>query len=129
VGVKVLVVDNADLLDLVRAVLEAAGANVTAAASAREAIEAFGACGPFESVLSDIAMPEMDGYALIRGIRSSALGAGVPAVALTAYVQPREVELMKRAGYQAHLAKPVEARQLLEVVRALSDASRRGRLN
>jgi PAS domain S-box-containing protein len=115
--VRVLVVDDdKDSLEVVREVLELAGAQVTTAASARDAFEAIDAGAPFELIVSDIGMPEVDGYSFIRGIRSRASGASIPAIALTAYARATDTELAIRAGYQEHLAKPVDERQLLRAV-------------
>jgi signal transduction histidine kinase len=111
-NVRALVVDDdPDSLDLLRVVLADAGARVTTARSAREALEAR---GPFDIIISDIGMPDMDGYALIRSLRSRDAEASVPAIALTAYAREEDVEQALRAGYQAHLAKPVDARTLVE---------------
>jgi len=119
--VRVLVVDDdADSLEVLRMVLEAAGAKVTATASARDAFEALDAHGPFEIIVSDIGMPEMDGYSFMRGVRSRSSSAHVPAIALTAYARSEDAELAIRAGYQEHLAKPVDETRLLNAVKTLS---------
>ncbi len=119
--VRVLVVDDdVDSLDVLRIVLQGAGAKVTTASSAREALEAGGA---FEIIISDIGMPEMDGYTFIRSVRSRADSAHVPAIALTAYARAEDAERAKCAGYQEHLAKPVDEGQLLRAVKTWSHAS------
>jgi PAS domain S-box-containing protein len=119
--VRVLVVDDdQDSLDLLRMVLESAGANVTVASSARAAIDALDGCGPFELIISDIGMPEMDGYSFIRRIRSNKSGADLPAIALTAFARADDAERAKRSGYQEHLSKPVDERRLLRAVRTWS---------
>jgi PAS domain S-box-containing protein len=119
--IRVLVVDDDfDSLEVLRVVLESAGAKVTTATSAREALEAGEA---FEIIISDIGMPEMDGYTFIRRIRSRSSGANVPAIALTAYARAEDAERAMRAGYQEHLAKPVDQRRLLEAVKTWSHAS------
>ena len=78
----------------------------------------------FDIVISDIGMPGMDGYAFMRGIRSRASGADGPAIALTAYARSEDADLARKAGYQEHLAKPVDAALLLKTVRAWSARSR-----
>lgn len=119
VNVRVLVVDDdADSRELVGMVLQGAGAQVTAVASAPEAFEALHAHGPFEIILSDIGMPEADGYSLMRSLRAS--GANVPAIALTAYARTEDAQRAKSAGFQAHLAKPVDTGRLIEAVRTWS---------
>jgi signal transduction histidine kinase len=113
-NVRVLVVDDdADSIELLSVALGEAGAEVTAVRSAREAL---GARGPFDIIISDIGMPEIDGYSFIRRVRSSDLGA-VPAIALTAYARSEDAERATRAGFQEHLTKPLDARKLLETVR------------
>jgi PAS domain S-box-containing protein len=113
-GVRALIVDDdADSLELLRLVLESAGANVTTATSARAAL---GTAGPFDVIISDIGMPEMDGYAFMKRIRSADEGATTPAIALTAYARPEDATYAKRAGYQEHFTKPVDAAALIDTV-------------
>ncbi len=129
-GVRTLVVDDdKDSRDVLCAVLEAAGARVTMASSAREALEAIDGGGAFEVIVSDIGMPDIDGYSFIRDLRSRDVGRDVPAIALTAYARPADAERATKAGYQKHLTKPVDVQQLLRAVRAGADAaiSRRAR--
>jgi CheY-like chemotaxis protein/two-component sensor histidine kinase len=119
-GVRVLVVDDdPDSLELLGVALGGAGAKVTAAHSAREALAAQ---GPFDVILSDIGMPEMDGYAFVRRVRSRDAGGDIPAIALTAYARVEDAERALRAGYQEHFAKPVDAGKLLEAVKLWSRA-------
>jgi CheY-like chemotaxis protein len=111
--VRILIVeDDRDSLELVRHVLEAAGARVTAVSSARAAIDE---PGPFDVIISDIGMPEMDGYSLVERIR--ARDADVPAIALTAYVGQANADRALRAGFREHVAKPIDAVKLLATVR------------
>ena len=113
-GLSVLVVDDErDSLELVRLVLEGAGASVTTVTSARDALDAH---GPFDVIISDIGMPEVDGYTFMRRLRSRDADARVPAIALTAYARVEDAERALRAGFQQHLAKPVDAYKLLEIV-------------
>jgi two-component system, chemotaxis family, CheB/CheR fusion protein len=117
-NVRVLVVDDdPESLELLGVALGAAGAHVTAVNSAREALAA---PGPFDVILSDIGMPEMDGYTFVRHVRSRDIGADIPAIALTAYARAEDAERALRAGYQEHFAKPADAGRLLEAVRAWS---------
>jgi PAS domain S-box-containing protein len=120
-NVRVLVVDNEeDSLEVLREVLGAAGAEVTTVTSAQKAFDALDAGGAFELIISDIGMPEMDGYSFIRRIRSSESGVDLPAIALTAYARASDAALAKRAGYQEHLVKPVDERRLLSAVQTWS---------
>ncbi len=115
-----LVEDDDDSLMLIRMVLEEAGARVVGVASARAAMSAR---GPFDVIVSDIGMPEVDGYTLMRSLRSQPGTAGTPAIALTAYARLEDAERAIAAGYQQHLAKPVESSQLIKTVQqVLHDA-------
>jgi PAS domain S-box-containing protein len=123
-GVSVLVVDDEpDSLEVLREVLEGAGAKVTTAASAREAFDIIDRGGPFALIISDIGMPEIDGYSFIRRIRSGESGASVPAIALTAYARASDAALALDAGYQEHLVKPVDEQKLLHAVQTWSRVS------
>jgi len=120
-GVHVLLVeDEQDARTLTTTLLERQGARVTAAANAREAVAALEREVP-DVLLSDIAMPEMDGYALIRLVRQNERWAGVPAAALTAFVSPTDRGKALLAGFDTHVPKPVEPSELMAVVAALAD--------
>jgi PAS domain S-box-containing protein len=124
-GLRVLVVDDEeDARGLVSQVLREQGAEVHVAGSAREALEQFGAVKP-DVVVSDIGMPEADGLTLIRRIRAlpSEQGGRTPAVALTAYARVEDAQRAFAAGYQTHVAKPVEAVHLATVVANLGGRS------
>jgi PAS domain S-box-containing protein len=113
-GMRVLVVeDDADTLDVVGRVLADAGAGVVAVDSAGAALDAR---GPFDLVVSDIGMPQMDGYTLMQRMRAREVGGDVPSIALTAYARAQDAEQARRAGYQEHLAKPIDASKLIEAV-------------
>lgn len=119
--VRVLVVDDeVDARDLVREILENAGAVVLAVDSADRALDAFAAWKP-DVIISDIAMPQQDGYALIRRIRALPGDSGkrVPAAALTAYASADDVAQARSAGFQSHVAKPIDAARLVSTVAAL----------
>ena len=117
-GMRVLVVDDdPDTRDVVRRMLEEAGAVVVTSASATETRAVLEATAP-DLLIADIGMPVEDGYALIRSVRaldSEAL-AHVPAIALTAHARPEDVEQAIASGFQMHLAKPVDSSQLLTAV-------------
>lgn len=82
----------------------------------------------FDIVVSDIGMPEMDGYALIRRVRGlgSQRGGSVPAVALTAYAWSEDRLRALRAGYQTHVAKPIEPFELVAVIASLAGHAKTG---
>jgi PAS domain S-box-containing protein len=120
-GITVLVVDDeADARDLVATALRARGAEVTLAASAAKALELMSTKMPMV-LISDIGMPDTDGYTLIRRVRalSGSRGAHVPAIALTAYAREEDRRLALEAGFQTHVTKPVEPAELVRVVAGL----------
>ncbi len=120
-GVRVLAVDDeADTLEMVRTALERRGAIVTTAASAAAAFRAFTLARP-ELVISDIGMPEEDGYTLIERIRRAegTVGRPVPAIALTAYARSEDSARALRAGFNVHMAKPVEPALLIRIAARL----------
>ncbi len=124
-GLRLLVVDDEDdALGLVSEVLREQGAEVHVAASAGEALEKFPSVRP-DVLVSDIGMPEADGFYLIRKIRSlpMELGGRTPAVALTAYARDEDAQRAFAAGFQVHVAKPVEPTQLATVVANLGGRS------
>ena len=126
-GITVLVVDDdPDALELVKRVLEEYQARVITAGSATEAVVRLGEHAA-DVLISDIGMPEVDGYELIRRVRAlpKASGGDVPAAALTAYSRPDDRTRSLLAGYQTHVRKPVEPIELVAVVAAL--AGRTGR--
>ena len=117
-GLNVLLVDDDDdTLTLMATALKRRQANVTAVSSAGEAIQAITRKRP-DVLVSDIAMPDEDGYGLIRKIRSLENGApdNIPAVAITAYAKEEDRERALSAGFQIYLAKPVELTELISVV-------------
>ncbi len=119
---KVLVVDDEpDARDLIRAVLEGCGAVVTTVSSAQEALAAVRSIGP-DVIVSDIGMPAEDGYSFIRKLRASSRDAGgrTPAVALTAYARPEDRTRALVEGFQSHAAKPIDPQELLIVVANLA---------
>jgi signal transduction histidine kinase/ActR/RegA family two-component response regulator len=124
-GLRLLAVDDeSDSRAMVREVLLACGAQVAQASSAEEALSLFTRERP-DVIISDIAMPGEDGYSLIRKIRAlpAEQGGRTPAVALTAYARGEDAQRAFSAGFQMHLAKPVEPAQLATVVANLGGRS------
>jgi PAS domain S-box-containing protein len=120
-GARILVVDDeADGRNLLVRLLTDRGALCSEAHGARAALAKVER-EPFDILLSDIGMPDMDGYELIRRARSFDNGrnAPLPAVAITAYARAEDRQRSLLAGYQAHLTKPIEARELIATVAAL----------
>ena len=117
-GVSVLVVDDEpDSRSMVRRLLEECGAHVRVAGSAAEALQLVVEQVPMVLV-SDVGMPGEDGYSLIRRVRGLAReqGGAVPAVALTAYARAADRVKAMEAGFQMHLAKPVEPAELIVTI-------------
>ena len=108
-GIKILVVDDdADSREFIAFALEQAGAIVTAANSGIEALQAL-IQSPPDLLISDIGMPEMDGYTLMEQIRSLTIPQGrIPAIALTAYAGEADEQRAYQVGFQKHLAKPID---------------------
>jgi signal transduction histidine kinase len=124
-GLRVLVVDDeADTREMMRAVLEQCKIEVITAASASEALEVVMQSSP-DVLISDLGMPEEDGYSLIAKVRAlpAERGGQIPAAALTAYVRAEDRMKVLRAGFQLHVPKPIEPAELVTVVANL--ASRR----
>lgn len=116
-----LVEDDADTRELLTTLLQRCGARVTAVGSASEALMTIDLTQP-DVLVSDIAMPGEDGYALIRKIRlrDADQGRWLPAVALTAYARDEDRARALAAGYQRHLTKPVDPAALARTVAVLS---------
>jgi PAS domain S-box-containing protein len=121
-NLRILVVDDeADALDLIAIDLKACGAEVSAFQSAADALSALEQ-NDFDLLISDIGMPEQDGYAFIRRVRANeatSQGRQVPAIALTAYARVQDRMRALIAGYDTHVSKPLESGELLTVVASL----------
>jgi CheY-like chemotaxis protein len=121
-GVRVLVVDDDDdAREAIVTVLGECGADVIPAASGAEALAAMKRT-TVHVLVSDIAMPGMDGHRLIRRVRDlePARGGSVPAVALTAYAAPPDRTRALLAGYQVYLPKPFDPPELVTLVAKLA---------
>lgn len=121
-GVRVLVVDdNEDARQLLAFVLENVGAEVTEVESVPLALSALQA-QPFDLLISDIGMPDQDGYELIRCLRqaASAEWRSLPAIAVTAFSSVADRARILAAGFEAHLSKPFNIQALLELVAELA---------
>jgi CheY-like chemotaxis protein len=121
-GVAVLVVDDdGDARELMRRILTTRGAEVTTVDSAAAALAAIRQRVP-AVLVSDIGMPDHDGYELIRSVRAlpAAAGGRIPAIALTAFARSEDRQRTLLAGYQMHVAKPVEPAELIAVCASLA---------
>ena len=124
-GLRIVVIDDEqDALVLVGETLRERGAEVFCIASPEEALDRVSLIRP-DVIVSDIGMPQMDGYSLIRKIRAlpSELGGRTPAVALTAYARSEDAQRAFAAGFQMHVSKPVEPVELATVVANLGGRS------
>jgi PAS domain S-box-containing protein len=124
-GVRVLVVeDDIETRDILAAILERAGFSYRVAARASEALSVLDDWQP-DVIVSDIGMPDIDGYAFVRQLRARSADEGghIPALALSAFARSEDRELALRSGYQAHVAKPVEPTDLINAIAALTGHS------
>jgi PAS domain S-box-containing protein len=125
-GASILVVDDEpDTRLLIKRLLEDRGARVIEVASATEALQTL-AREKIDLLVSDIGMPRVDGYQLITQVRAldSERTGPLPAIAVTAYARPEDRQRSLLAGYQSHISKPLEARELIAVVASLLKISR-----
>jgi PAS domain S-box-containing protein len=121
-GVRVLLVeDNLDTLEMLKFIFEESGAEVTTAISVDDALEALERVRP-DALVSDIAMPDRDGYDLIREVRlrEPERGGKIPAVAVTAYARAEDRVRVLAAGFQMNIAKPIVPGELIAVVASLT---------
>ncbi|MBM0744115.1 response regulator [Phormidium sp. CLA17] len=126
-GWQVLFVDDdRDSRELITFLLQQYGAKVTEVESASEALNKLGQAN-FDLLISDIGMPSMDGYALIRQIRERSLeqGRDLPAIALTAYAGEIDQQQALAAGFQQHITKPIEPETLIQTIWTLMEKSGR----
>jgi two-component system, chemotaxis family, CheB/CheR fusion protein len=115
-GVRVLLVDDVeDVLVTCQALLEMQGAAVTGVTSGRAAL-AFLAANDVDLLVSDISMPEMDGYALLKAVRAQPRHAALPAIAVTGLARPADIAQARAAGFDAHVGKPMSVERLTEII-------------
>ena len=112
--------DNSDSLEITAYALELAGATVTSVSSGELALQTLDQLVP-EVLVSDVGMPDIDGYMLIRKVRALPKGKGaqIKAIALTAYAQETDRQRLLAAGFQCHLTKPVDPDVLISTVSEL----------
>ncbi|MDQ6787348.1 MAG: response regulator [Acidobacteriota bacterium] len=122
-GIRVLIVDDdADTCEMLIYVLSHWGADAQASASVAEALNTITDWLP-DVLLTDINMPGEDGYALIKKLRTTENGANIPVIALTAMARPEDGERVLSAGFQLHLAKPIDIEELAEAIVSLTEKS------
>lgn len=121
-GIRVLIVDDeADAREVLEVILSQFGAEINVATSASQALEMLEAWKP-DAIVSDVGMPNEDGYTLIQKVRAlePERGGLTPAIALTGYGRPEDRLQLLAAGYQVHLSKPVELIQLVDSIADLT---------
>jgi signal transduction histidine kinase/CheY-like chemotaxis protein len=122
-GIRVMLVeDDDDTREVIAAALDRYGASVIEAASAAEALRILVRENP-DVLVTDIGMPEMDGYELLAKIRSEYRQPNIPAIALTAFASPEDRQKALRAGFRAHVAKPIEVEELVAVINSTRGAA------
>jgi signal transduction histidine kinase len=125
-GLHVLIVeDDDDSRNVLALLLQRLGALVEAVASARDAYDRLSRRTP-DVLVSDIGMPDEDGYTMIRRVRQICGERHLPAIALTAYARKQDAAAALSAGYDQHLAKPVAPADLVRTIRALTDGRDQG---
>ena len=121
-GVRVLFVDNrADDCELYRIIFSSCGAEITIVNSAHDALKTFDLVKP-HILVSDITLPDEDGYALVRRLRQRSMS--IPAVAVSGFAYDRDRRAALDAGFDAYLPKPVEPEALVSTVAELLDLPR-----
>jgi CheY-like chemotaxis protein len=123
-GLSILVVeDEADSSELLVTVLSGLGAQCTAFSRAADALRCLEARG-FDLLISDVGLPELDGYALIRAIRGlPGRTSSIPAIALTAYGSEGDRERARQAGFDHHQTKPLDVAALVTLLRTVTGRS------
>jgi PAS domain S-box-containing protein len=123
-GVHVLIVDDqADERELLYTILTNRGADVETAASAAAAVKAIQRARP-AVLITDLAMPGDDGYALLRRVRAMPGAAGIPAVAVTAHARAEDRSRALQAGFQGYLSKPIEHDRLVRLIAELAGVAK-----
>lgn len=121
-GLRILAIDDdKDTREMLRFILEQQAAKVVAVESVNEAVDSLQNSPPPDVILSDIAMPDYNGYAFIAILRENdkKLGRVTPAIALTAYTSSADEETALAAGFQKYMSKPFEPAELIEAIRSL----------
>jgi CheY-like chemotaxis protein len=113
-----IVEDDLDTLEMLRATLEARGFYVTACESAVQTLEVASA-NQVDLIISDIGMPEMDGFQMIKQLRKVSGYQNIPAIALSGYASQKDAKAALAAGFNAHVSKPVDPAELVIMVNGL----------
>jgi CheY-like chemotaxis protein len=123
-GIRVLLVeDDVDSREVLEAILSDAGIQVVSAGEARHALELLGD-SPVDVILSDVGLPDVDGYGFMKAVRNTPSLAHIPAVALTAYAQAEDRRRAREAGFDMHLGKPFDQAELFKVIADLAQLAK-----
>ena len=123
-GTRILVVDDsADTIEMLRRLLEMDGAVVTAVTSGQEGLTVVQQ-EKFDVILSDISMPEMDGFEFVRTLRALPQAKNVPVLALTGFGRSEDVERARREGFFSHVTKPIDPNKLTQLLKKIAPAAR-----
>jgi two-component system CheB/CheR fusion protein len=118
-GVRILLVDDVeDVVTTCQALLEMHGAIVSGATSGQQALEIL-AQRDIDLLVSDISMPGMDGYALLKAVREIPRYANLPAIAVTGLAREKDIAQARETGFDAHIGKPMAVERLTEIIRDL----------
>jgi len=124
---RILVVDDSeDTVEMLRRLFEMDGATVSTAAGGAEALEIIRE-KDFDVILSDISMPEMDGFEFLRRLREIPVKRDVPVMALTGFGRAEDVERAKAEGFSTHVTKPIDVNKLVVLLRTLPGRERSGK--
>lgn len=118
-----VVEDEPDTRELVAAILQRLGAQVLAFADAEDALAAFDSFEP-HVLVSDLALPRVDGWEMIRRVRATTRGRTLPAMALSANASLEDAGRALDAGFDVHLAKPISREELVDAVSSIVDIRR-----
>ena len=120
-----IVEDDEDTLELLQSTFEAKGFQVTTCQSAAEALEIVPK-NSIDIIVSDIGMPQMDGFDMMKQLRQLPAAREVPAIALSGYASEKDIRKSLSVGFNAHISKPVDPAELLDVINKLLAKSRKG---
>lgn len=121
-----IVEDDPDTLEMLRATMEARGFRVTSCGSAAETLAAAERTR-VDLIISDIGMPEMDGFHMIKQLRELAGYQSIPAIALSGYASQKDAKAALAAGFNAHVSKPVDPAELVMMVNGLLEKTEGGK--
>jgi two-component system CheB/CheR fusion protein len=121
-GRRILLVDDSiETVEALTALLANEGAQVTTATGAAQALRLVDAAGePFHLIISDIGMPEMDGYGLLAALRTMQPTSSTPAIALSGFTRPSDINRALSAGFETHIRKPVDFEQFIATAARIS---------